>query len=60
MVPSMLIEEPGCQIRSRLTEELAKVQENVYILYGNNRRKANGYKFKNGMTNVFLREYSEG
>ena len=27
MVPSMLIKEPGCQTRSRLTEKLAKVQK---------------------------------
>ena len=28
MVPSMLIKEPGCQTRSRLTEKLAKVRKN--------------------------------
>ena len=28
------------------------------ILYGNARRKANGYAFENGMTNPFLRESS--
>ena len=33
MVSSMLIKEPGCQTRSRLTEELAKVQENMCTYY---------------------------
>ena len=33
MVPSMLIKEPGCQMRSRLTEKLAKVRKNARVPY---------------------------
>ena len=33
MVSSMLIKEPGCQTRSRLTEKLAKVQKNMHTPY---------------------------
>ena len=33
MVPSMLIKEPGCQIRSRLIEKIAKERKNVCTPY---------------------------
>ena len=33
MVPFMLIKEPGCQMRSRLTEKLVKVWENARAPY---------------------------
>ena len=33
MVPSMLIKEPGCQTKSRLTEKLAEVWENTRAPY---------------------------
>ena len=55
MVPSMLIKEPGCQTRSRLTEKLAKVQENVCAPYymTTSEEKQIDMHFKNGITNVF-------
>ena len=53
MVPSMLIKQPGCQTRSRLTEKLAKVQKNMHPPYYPEEKQIDTH-FENGMTNVFL------
>ena len=63
MVPSMIIKEPGCQTRSRLTEKLAKVQKNALApcdMTTPKEKKIDSYASENGMTNVFLKEYSGG
>ena len=56
------------KLRARLQNEVKANRETCKsaekcmctILYGNARRKANRYAFKNGMANVFLRECSGG
>ena len=62
MVPSILIKEPGCQMRSGLTEKLAKVWKNTHAPYyrATLEEKQTDMHFKNGITNVFLRESSGG
>ena len=63
MVPSMLIKEPGCRTRSRLTEKLAKVKKNVCApcyMATPEEKQIYSYTSENGMTNVFLKEYSSG
>ena len=63
MVPSMIIKEPGCQTRSRLTEKLAKVRKNALAscdMATAKETQIDSYASENGMTNVFHKEYSGG
>ena len=57
MVPSILINESDCQMRSRLTEKCAKSRKmhvhHTSYMPGNTRRKANRYTSKNGMTKYY-------
>ena len=55
MVSSILIKEPGCQTRSRLTEKLKNVEKR-----SNTRRKPNGYAFGNGITKMYFSEHLVG
>ena len=63
MAPSMLIKEPGCQTRPRLTGKLAKVQKNAHAPYYMATPEENqiaSYAYENGMSNVLLKGYSGG
>ena len=59
----MLIEEPGCRTRSRLTEKLTKVKKNMCApcyMATPEEKQVNSYASENGMTDVILKEYSSG
>ena len=61
----MLIKEPCCQTRPRLTEKLAKVRKNVhapyYIATAEENQIVDSYAYElNGMSNVLLKGYSGG
>ena len=60
----MLLKEPaGCQTRSRLTENLVKVQKNAYTPYDMATPEENqidSYAYDNGMSKVLLKRYSGG
>ena len=63
MVPSIIIKEPVCQTRSRLTEKFAKVWKNVLApcdMATPKEKQIDSYASANGMTNVFLKDYSGG
>ena len=64
MVPSMLIKEPGSKLRSKLTEEIAKVQKNAcapYYMATPEMQIDNSMHPKlNEMTNIFLSRESSG
>ena len=59
----MVIKEPGCQTRSKLTEKLAKVQENMhapYYMATPEENQIDSYTYENGTSNVLLKGYSRG
>ena len=59
----MLIKEPDCQTRSRLTEKFAEVWKNVHTLYymaTPDENQIDSYAYENGMSKVLLKGYSGG
>ena len=64
MVPYMLINESGCQTRSRLTEKLEKCEKmrmhHTSYMAASEEKQIDSLRIQNGMTNVFLRRESFG